>query len=178
MGQPYCTQQICLLRQVCPQRGVHLIQGAARGDEEDESARADLFQGSREEVIVDNETPGLEPPSLSPFVHSALPGTTAVEPREQPEIGLGIGLQEFGGIPREDAVQIKSAEYWLKLGEADEALRELEKLPARSWNRAGALKTPIAAVRAMGVLRARAEAVIRIMVASIRTELDSAPHLM
>ena len=161
MGQPYCTQQICLLRQVFPQRGVHLIQGAARGDEEDESARADLFQGSREEVIVDNETPGLEPPSLSPFVHSALPGTTAVEPREQPEIGRGIGLQEFGGIPLEDAVQIKSAEYWLKLGEADEARRELEKLPARSWNRAWALKTPIAAVRAMGVLRARAEAVVQ-----------------
>jgi hypothetical protein len=66
-----------------------------RGD-----GQEDLPSNSSIPLVRAGSTPD---PSLSPFVHSALPGTTAVEPREQPEIGLGIGLQEFGGIPREDA---------------------------------------------------------------------------
>jgi len=28
---------------------------------------------------------------------------------------------------------IKAAEYWLQLGEADQALRELDALPSRFW---------------------------------------------
>jgi hypothetical protein len=56
--------------------------------------------------------------------------------------------------PPNDAIQIKAAEYWLKLGEADQALRELEALPSRSWKCGWALKTRIAA---MGVLRERDE---------------------
>jgi hypothetical protein len=35
--------------------------------------------------------------------------------------------------PLKNSLQIKAAEYWLKLGEADQALRELEALPSRSW---------------------------------------------
>jgi hypothetical protein len=54
----------------------------------------------------------------------------------------------------QDSIQIKAAEYWLKLGEADQALRELEALPSRSWNCGWALETRIAA---MGVLRGRDE---------------------
>ena len=54
----------------------------------------------------------------------------------------------------QDALQIKAAEYWLKLGEADQALRELEALPSRSWKCGWALKTRIAA---MGVSRGRDE---------------------
>jgi hypothetical protein len=50
------------------------------------------------------------------------------------------------------SLQIKTAECWLKLGEADPALRELEALPSRSWNCGWALKTRIAA---MGALRER-----------------------
>jgi hypothetical protein len=41
----------------------------------------------------------------------------------------------------QDSLQIKAAEYWLKLGEADQALRELEALPSRIWNHRWALKT-------------------------------------
>jgi hypothetical protein len=55
-------------------------------------------------------------------------------------------------LPINDALQIKAAEYWLKLGEADEALRELEALPSRSWRCGWALKTRIAA---MGALKGR-----------------------
>ncbi len=57
-------------------------------------------------------------------------------------------------LPINGALQIKAAEYWLKLGEADEALRELEKLPGRTWECGWALRTRIAA---MGVLRGRDE---------------------
>jgi hypothetical protein len=54
----------------------------------------------------------------------------------------------------QDSVQIKAAEYWLKLGEPDQALRELEALPSRSWKSGSALKTRMAAMR---VLRGRDE---------------------
>jgi hypothetical protein len=52
----------------------------------------------------------------------------------------------------QDSLQIKVAEYWLKLGEADQALKELEALPSRIWKCGWALKTRIAAI---GVLRGR-----------------------
>jgi hypothetical protein len=57
-------------------------------------------------------------------------------------------------LPINDALQIKAAEYWLKLGEADQALKALEALPSKSWKSGWALKTRIAA---MGVLRERDE---------------------
>jgi hypothetical protein len=57
-------------------------------------------------------------------------------------------------LPINDAIQIKAAEYWLKLGEADQALKELEALPSRIWNHRWALKTRIAAI---GALRERDE---------------------
>ena len=47
---------------------------------------------------------------------------------------------------------IKWISIWLKLGEADQALRELEALPSRFWKCGWALKTRIAA---MGTLRER-----------------------
>jgi hypothetical protein len=55
------------------------------------------------------------------------------------------------------AIRIKCAEYWLKLGEAEEALRELETLPRRRWNHPAAIK---ARVTAVGLLRERAEATL------------------
>jgi hypothetical protein len=56
--------------------------------------------------------------------------------------------------PINHALQIKAAEYWLKLGEADQALRELENLPSDFWKSGWAVRTRIAA---MGVLRQRSE---------------------
>ena len=61
-------------------------------------------------------------------------------------------------LPIQDSLQIKAAEYWLKLGEADQALRELEALPSRIWTCGWALKTRIAA---MGVLRGRDEMTVQ-----------------
>jgi hypothetical protein len=53
-------------------------------------------------------------------------------------------------LPLNDALLIQAAEYWLKLGEVDLALRELENLPSSSWKSGWALKTRIAAI---GMLR-------------------------
>jgi hypothetical protein len=62
-------------------------------------------------------------------------------------------------LPINHALQIKAAEYWLKLGEADQALRELEALPTRIWRCRWALKTRIAAIR---LLRERDKMVGRV----------------
>ena len=61
-------------------------------------------------------------------------------------------------LPIHDALHIKAAEYWLKLGEADQALKELEALPPRTWKYGWALKTRIAAI---GMLRERSEATVQ-----------------
>jgi hypothetical protein len=61
-------------------------------------------------------------------------------------------------LPINDAIQIKAAEYWLKLGEADQALRELEALPSRSWECGWTLRIRIAA---LGALRGRDEITVR-----------------
>jgi hypothetical protein len=47
-------------------------------------------------------------------------------------------------------IQVKSAEYWLRLGEADEAVRELEHLPGRAWNHSSAVKLRVAALEVLG----------------------------
>jgi hypothetical protein len=50
----------------------------------------------------------------------------------------------------DEALRIKSARYWLELGEADEALRELEALPSGAWNHPAAAKVRLAALLALG----------------------------
>jgi len=60
--------------------------------------------------------------------------------------------------PTKDALQIKAAKYWLKLGEADEALRELEKLPRRTWDSVGVVKIRVAA---LGMFGAKDEIVVQ-----------------
>ncbi len=57
-------------------------------------------------------------------------------------------------LPINDALQIKAAEYWLKLGAPDLALKELEALPTRIWRCNWAIKVRLAA---MGVLSGRDE---------------------
>ena len=49
-------------------------------------------------------------------------------------------------LPLEDALQIISAEFWLKLGEAGQALVELEKLPSHTWNHPWAARARDAAI--------------------------------
>lgn len=46
------------------------------------------------------------------------------------------------------ALRIRSAHYWLELGEADQALRELEALPSGAWNHPLAVMARVAALPA------------------------------
>jgi hypothetical protein len=57
-------------------------------------------------------------------------------------------------LPINDALQIKAAGYWLKLGQADQALRELEQLPEKTWMNSAAVKLRVTAI---GMLRERGE---------------------
>jgi hypothetical protein len=52
------------------------------------------------------------------------------------------------------ALRIKTAEYWLQLGQGKEALRELEKLPERVQGDSRVLKARVAAI---AILRQRNE---------------------
>ncbi len=54
-----------------------------------------------------------------------------------------------GQLSLSHSLRIKSAEFWLILGEADEALRELEALPGRAWNHPSAKKVCVAALRVL-----------------------------
>jgi len=47
------------------------------------------------------------------------------------------------------AVRVKTAEYWLERGQADQALRELEALPANAWNHPLAVEARVAAIGAL-----------------------------
>jgi hypothetical protein len=49
-------------------------------------------------------------------------------------------------LPINDAIQIKAAECWLRLGEADRALRELESLPHKAWSHPSAVRVRVAAI--------------------------------
>ena len=75
-------------------------------------------------------------------------------PIEVPDNQFTHQVHQVHQRPPNDAIQIKAAEYSLKLGEADQALRELEALPSSSWKCGWALKTRIAAIV---VLRERDE---------------------
>jgi len=61
-------------------------------------------------------------------------------------------------LPLSHALRVRSAEYWLRLGEADKALRELEALPKSAWNHPSAVESRVAAV---GALEERTGAVAR-----------------
>ena len=55
-----------------------------------------------------------------------------------------------------DAARIKAAEYWLKLGEVDQAFAELGALPHQAMNHPTAVRVRVAAI---GALRERMESV-------------------
>jgi len=84
----------------------------------------------------------MQPVEIQPPSDQSVPGF-AQSGKAEP-----LNLQE--APPLKTSLHIKAAEYWLQLGEADQALGELEALPSTSWACGWAMKTRIAA---MGVLR-------------------------
>ena len=61
----------------------------------------------------------------------------------------GQATHPSGQLSLPHAIRVASAKYWLKLGEADEALRELEGLPKAAWNHPAAAKARVAALAAL-----------------------------
>jgi len=52
------------------------------------------------------------------------------------------------GLTLEQALRVKSAEFWIKLGQPDQAIREIKSLPESLQEHAAVLKAHLAAVRA------------------------------
>ena len=52
-------------------------------------------------------------------------------------------------LPLRQALRVKSAEYWLKLGDAQQASLELEELPEKLRNHRWVLRIQLAAIYAM-----------------------------
>jgi len=84
----------------------------------------------------------MQPVEIQPPSDQSVPGV-AQSGKAKP-----LNIQE--APPLKTALHIKAAEYWLKLGEADQALGELDALPSRFWACGWAMKTRIAD---MGVLK-------------------------
>lgn len=55
----------------------------------------------------------------------------------------------FAGLPLEQALLIKTAEYWLKLGQPGQAMRELQKLPRAARKHPSSVKALVSATRAI-----------------------------
>jgi len=53
-------------------------------------------------------------------------------------------------LPFSHLLRVKNAEFWLILGETDEAVWELEALPQSAWNHPSAIKVRVAAVEVFG----------------------------
>jgi len=54
-----------------------------------------------------------------------------------------------GHLSLSHAISVKSAELWMELGEADQALRELEALPRDAWNHPAAVEVRVAALEVL-----------------------------
>jgi hypothetical protein len=68
--------------------------------------------------------------------------------REESETRRRKGRNQ-GRLSLSDALRIESARYWLELGEADDALRELGALPSGAWGHPLAVSVRVAALRAV-----------------------------
>ena len=80
--------------------------------------------------------------------HAAGDAADTVALRHAPEATLETNVEPQ--LPMRDALRVQAARYWLELGEADEALRELEALPSQSWRHPAAVEVRLAALHVGG----------------------------
>ncbi len=111
-----------------------ILQAAQRAPEEHLPARPG---GAALELVV-----ALQKAMASASDNSSSPN------RNQPESRSRNG-QDQGQLSLSQALRIRSAHYWLELGEADQALRELEALPSGAWGHPLAVSVRVAALRAV-----------------------------
>ena len=67
-------------------------------------------------------------------------------------------IRDHGKLSMSHALRIKSANFWLELGEAHQALQELKALPSNAWSHPLAVKARMAVLR---VARERNEATVQ-----------------
>ena len=111
-----------------------------------------ILAGMRIEICEIRPVPANPVPALShqhPQPDQPLPDQNKRRPHPAP-INPQLSLS--------DLIQIKSAEYWLILGDPDGAVRELEALSSTSWNHPWAVKVRSDALEVMGE---RAEAMVQ-----------------
>ena len=72
-----------------------------------------------------------------------------VAPVPLPEqLDLGLDQITATGLPLREAIPVRSAEYWLRFGEPDLALKELETLPESAHQHAWPRRVHLAALNA------------------------------
>lgn len=82
--------------------------------------------------------------ALKIFVGEPLIGRAGARENAAPS---GFPTNDASGQLLEDALHFRSAEYWLKLGHATEALAELEALSPGARQQVSVLKLQVAAMR-------------------------------
>jgi hypothetical protein len=105
-------------------------------------ALGDQFMVQAPQPVPEERLPALE--VVVTFQELCEPTNVPIKPRPHQPTSLNRKLSLCHQI------RIKSAEFWLMLGEADEAMRELEPLPGRAWNHPSAKKVRVAALKILG----------------------------
>ena len=72
-------------------------------------------------------------------------------PPPPPPEQLDLGLDQLTdtGLPLRDAIPVRSAEYWLQMGEPDLALKELQTLPESAQRHTWPLRVRLNALNAV-----------------------------
>ena len=77
------------------------------------------------------------------------PPRLATGPPPPPEqLTLDLDQSTAAGLPLREALPVRSAEYWLQLGQPDQALKELESLPETVRRHPWPLRVHLAALHA------------------------------
>jgi len=109
-------------------------------------AAANPCPGASLVPLAARRIPGEKPLGISTSTALAFMAATHL-PHEFPS---SIGVGSTHPLSMSHALRIKSVEYWLKLGEADPALKELEALPPKLWNHPSVVISRTAALEALG----------------------------
>ena len=83
-------------------------------------------------------------------LHSALTALArrwrGASPPPPEQLDLGLDQLTDTGLPLRDAIPVRSAEYWLQMGEPDLALKELQTLPESAQRHAWPLRVRLNAL--------------------------------
>jgi len=82
----------------------------------------------------------------NPLLHAGKMNPEICEPRSRTKPKANRNKSR---LSLSNQIHLKSASYWLMLGEADSAVRELEALTGRAWDHPGAVRVRVAALETL-----------------------------